>query len=149
MRSSKQAQVNYVFRTSLKRKWCTNFLKFIWYGRRFVFEGLRVQISFRMEFSTKKFTETNENKSGFSLSFACIMDHHLVKFGYLPLCEWYRENNINLIPKLMNPSNCPQLPPVKIYWVIIKQRLTRTKNEQIYQTLRESGLLKKKRLRET
>lgn len=39
--------------------------------------------------------------------------------------DWYAKNNINFVPKAMNPPNCPELRPIERYWAIVKQNLRR------------------------
>lgn len=34
--------------------------------------------------------------------------------------EWYRKNNVIVVPKECNPPNCPELRPIEQYWSIIK-----------------------------
>lgn len=36
---------------------------------------------------------------------------------------WYRDNNINIVPKDMNPPNCPELRPIERFWAIVKRNL--------------------------
>lgn len=37
--------------------------------------------------------------------------------------EWYGTNNIDVIPKDLNPPNCPQFRPIEKYWAIVKAML--------------------------
>lgn len=41
--------------------------------------------------------------------------------------EFYTENSINIVPKIANPPNCPELCPIEKYWAEIKQKLKKTK----------------------
>lgn len=41
--------------------------------------------------------------------------------------EWYKANNINYVPKDMNPPNCPELRPIERYWARIKSKLQKGK----------------------
>lgn len=43
-----------------------------------------------------------------------------------PTMEWYKANNIEIVPVQANPPNCPQLRPVEKYWAIIKQKLRKS-----------------------
>lgn len=36
---------------------------------------------------------------------------------------WYEAENVSVIPKYMNPPNCPQLHPIELYWAIVKRKL--------------------------
>ncbi|KAF2880901.1 hypothetical protein ILUMI_25277 [Ignelater luminosus] len=40
--------------------------------------------------------------------------------------NWYNLNNINIVPKEVNPPNCPELRPIKKYWTRIKLKLRKT-----------------------
>lgn len=31
---------------------------------------------------------------------------------------WYRENNVNIVPKDMNPPNCQELRPIERFWAV-------------------------------
>lgn len=48
--------------------------------------------------------------------------------------DWYQKNNIDVIPKTMNPPNCPEFRPIEKFWSIVKGKLRRTgaviKNER-------------------
>lgn len=35
--------------------------------------------------------------------------------------EWYNANNINFVPKALNPPNCPELRPIERLWANIKR----------------------------
>ena len=37
--------------------------------------------------------------------------------------EWYNASEVDVIPKAMNPSNCPQFRPIENYWSIVKGEL--------------------------
>lgn len=37
--------------------------------------------------------------------------------------EWYNRNDIDYVPKDMNPANVPQIRPIEKYWAIMKQKL--------------------------
>lgn len=37
--------------------------------------------------------------------------------------NWYQQNCVDVIPKDMNPPNCPDLRPIEKYWAIMKQKL--------------------------
>lgn len=41
--------------------------------------------------------------------------------------EWYRDNEVDILPKDINPPNCPQFRPIERYWAIVKRNLNRTK----------------------
>lgn len=43
--------------------------------------------------------------------------------------EWYRQNNVTLVPKEANPPNCPELRPIEKYWALVKQILKKTNRE--------------------
>ena len=36
--------------------------------------------------------------------------------------ERYEQNDVNFMPKIANPPNCPELRAIEIYWAIIKQK---------------------------
>lgn len=42
--------------------------------------------------------------------------------------EWYRTNNMDLVEKIENPPNCPELRPIEKYWSLMKQKLQKYKN---------------------
>lgn len=42
---------------------------------------------------------------------------------------WYISNNVNVVPKDMNPPNCPELRPIERYWAIVKLKLRKTSKE--------------------
>lgn len=48
--------------------------------------------------------------------------------------NWYKDNKVDVIPKFMNPPNCPEFRPIERYWAIMKRKLKNTgrtiKNEQ-------------------
>lgn len=35
--------------------------------------------------------------------------------------EWYEANGIDVVPKLLNPPNVPELRPIEVYWAISKR----------------------------
>ena len=37
--------------------------------------------------------------------------------------RWYEENQVDVIPKVMNPPNCPQFRPIERYWAMVKRIL--------------------------
>lgn len=37
--------------------------------------------------------------------------------------EWYSANSVDIVPKDMNPPNCPELRPIEQFWAITKQKL--------------------------
>ena len=37
--------------------------------------------------------------------------------------KFYDDNGVMLVPKMMNPPNCPELRPIEKYWAIIKKKL--------------------------
>ena len=37
--------------------------------------------------------------------------------------EWYKQNNIDVIEKRINPPNCPQFRSLERYWTIVKRKL--------------------------
>lgn len=41
--------------------------------------------------------------------------------------EWYKTNNINIVPREANPPNCPELRPIERYWALIKRSLKKTR----------------------
>ena len=41
--------------------------------------------------------------------------------------DWYKDNNINFVPKEANPPNCPELRPIERYWALFKRKLKSTK----------------------
>lgn len=43
--------------------------------------------------------------------------------------EWYRTNQVNFVPKDINPPNCPELRPIERYWAIMKTKLRMTTKE--------------------
>lgn len=43
--------------------------------------------------------------------------------------EWYKANNVTLVPKDANPPNCPELRPIEKYWALVKQTLKKTNQE--------------------
>lgn len=43
--------------------------------------------------------------------------------------QWYKDNNIKIVPKEANPPNCPELRPIKRYWALVKKKLKESKKE--------------------
>ena len=43
--------------------------------------------------------------------------------------DWYKDNNINFVPKEANPPNCSELRPIERYWALVKRKLKSTKLE--------------------
>lgn len=41
--------------------------------------------------------------------------------------EWYRENEVNFVPRDKNPPNCPELRPIEKYWANLKRKLKKSK----------------------
>lgn len=41
--------------------------------------------------------------------------------------EWFERNGVTIVPKDMNPPNCPQFRPIERYWAIVKRKLKKTK----------------------
>lgn len=37
--------------------------------------------------------------------------------------QWYKANEVQFVPKGLNPPNCPQFRPIEKYWAIMKQKL--------------------------
>lgn len=37
--------------------------------------------------------------------------------------QWYAANGVNVVPKYINPPNCPELRPIEKYWAIMKLKL--------------------------
>lgn len=37
--------------------------------------------------------------------------------------KWYEANQVDVISKIMNPPNCPELRPIEKYWAIVKNKL--------------------------
>ena len=35
--------------------------------------------------------------------------------------EWYKQNQVAIVAKDINPPNCPQLRPIEKYWAIVKR----------------------------
>lgn len=42
---------------------------------------------------------------------------------------WYDANQVNVVPKIANPPNCPELRPIERYWAIMKTKLRKTTKE--------------------
>lgn len=36
------------------------------------------------------------------------------------VAEWYKDNDVAVVPKQCNPPNCPELRPIEEYWSIMK-----------------------------
>lgn len=49
--------------------------------------------------------------------------------------EWYQANKVAVMPKIMNPPNCPQFRPIEKYWAIVKRMLK--KNGGVVQNVEE------------
>lgn len=47
--------------------------------------------------------------------------------------EWYQTNQVDFVPKHMNPPNCPQFRPIERYWAIVKAKLK--KNAGVVKTI--------------
>lgn len=41
--------------------------------------------------------------------------------------EWYETNNVNVVPKDVNPPNVPELRPIERYWALCKRNLKESK----------------------
>lgn len=41
--------------------------------------------------------------------------------------DWYEQHRVDIVPKKLNPPNCPELRPIERYWAIMKRWLKRTK----------------------
>lgn len=39
---------------------------------------------------------------------------------------WYEANQDDVLPKWLNPPNCPELRPIERYWAIVKGKLKRS-----------------------
>lgn len=39
--------------------------------------------------------------------------------------EWYTDNAVDVVPKNINPPNCPELRPIEFYRVITKNKLSK------------------------
>lgn len=42
---------------------------------------------------------------------------------------WYQQNQVDVIPKNMNPPNCPEFRPIEQYWAIMKRYLRKKGKE--------------------
>lgn len=42
--------------------------------------------------------------------------------------DWYEANQVDVIPKYMNPPNCPKIRPIEKFWSIVKGTLKKTSN---------------------
>ena len=40
--------------------------------------------------------------------------------------KWYKQNQVNIVPRDANPPNCPELRPIERYWALVKRRLKST-----------------------
>lgn len=40
--------------------------------------------------------------------------------------QWYKQNKVDVIPKTMNPPNCPEFRPIERYWSIVKRNLKKS-----------------------
>ena len=41
--------------------------------------------------------------------------------------DWYKQNNVNVVVRDMNPPNCPELRPIERYWALMKRKLQKYK----------------------
>lgn len=64
------------------------------------------------------------------LPFIRSHDHPVMFWPDLASChyskvvqEWYAEKGVQVVPKNLNPPNCPQFRPIEKYWAIMKRRL--------------------------
>lgn len=48
--------------------------------------------------------------------------------------EWYEVNEVAVIPKEMNPQNCPELRSIEKYWAIVKSMLIKNGGTANYVT---------------
>lgn len=39
------------------------------------------------------------------------------------ILDWYRENEVEFVEKVMNPPNCPQIRPIEKFWALMKGKL--------------------------
>lgn len=61
--------------------------------------------------------------------------------------EWYVSNNVDFIPRSMNPPNCPDFRPIENYWAIMKGKLHKTgKTVQDINSLRSAWNLQAKKV---
>lgn len=37
--------------------------------------------------------------------------------------KWFEDNEVDVIPKIQNPPNCPKLRPIEEFWAIVKKKL--------------------------
>ena len=48
--------------------------------------------------------------------------------------NWYKDNEVDVIPKIVNRPFCPEFRPIERYWAIMKRKLKHSgrtiKNEQ-------------------
>lgn len=47
-------------------------------------------------------------------------------YSKLPM-EGYSANNVLLVPRGVNPPNCPELRPIERYWTLVKREIKATK----------------------
>ena len=40
--------------------------------------------------------------------------------------KWYKQNQVNIVPRDANLPNCPELRPIERYWALVKRRLKST-----------------------
>ena len=38
--------------------------------------------------------------------------------------EWYKANVVHVVPKEVNPPNCPELRPIERCWALVKRELS-------------------------
>ena len=43
--------------------------------------------------------------------------------------DWYIANDVNFVPKELNPPNVSELGPIERYWALVKQKLRRDREE--------------------
>lgn len=109
----------------------TNLPKSWWCGKLCVAAARRLEHSSHLQLSTLTFTWKSVCKQDFFPSF----DHtvHQLIWTDLASChyskapmQWYNPNNGDVIPKSINPPNCPQLRLIEKCWAIVKAKLMRS-----------------------
>ena len=55
-----------------------------------------------------------------SLFWSDLASYHYAK----DVLEWYKANGVHVVPKEVNPPNCPELRPIEQYWVLMKRELS-------------------------
>jgi hypothetical protein len=61
-----------------------------------------------------------------SHNYRCIFWPDLASCHYArSTLEWLENNNVEIVPKTMNPPNCPQFRPIEKYWAIVKNKLNK------------------------